>query len=492
VRTGVIQRVWTLIGVHEDLAYQGAFVSDSDDKAALLSFERILERCKARGLDVTERMLRFYATEGILPRPEGTDTELGYGPWVVTRLAVIDTMRNRFGRSLRDIRTLLRGEDDHGALLLEKLRAIDEEYLRPAIEGRSEASLSREEANRLVERFFAAISGPDAQPVIEVSVLDLAMHAAEGTPPQPAEVGAKPPTIEERVEFDPFMDAPDPPREETAAPGPEPRGGITAEAARAAEELFLGRFDETMARVCRLPHPLEEALYPANPRDRIHLKRTRSDEVIEVMKRHRVYDRDLLDALPLDEVSEYRVFTRSIFGRKDVRVVVAACCVSPLATMIVHRRAEAPAGPADLERAIEAVSPREGAFYYLGVLSTTGWTDEAERHLPQAPNVLACLLEAGEGTAWHLRYQPDERWSGLYRLFDPESEREKIERVKHRILSQPDLQLRGGHILVKRLREEFDVPRSVLAGAILEVVREDPDLTIEDVAGREIIKRRRL
>ena len=38
-----------------------------------------------------------------------------------------------------------------------------------------------------------------------------------------------------------------------------------------------------------------------------------------------------------------------------------------------------------------------------------------------------------EGTEWRLRSSGDERWGGLTRLFDPETDREKIDRVRRRL-----------------------------------------------------------
>jgi hypothetical protein len=267
---------------------------------------------------------------------------------------------------------------------------------------------------------------------------------------------------------------------------------VLVEKAKALEELFIERFDEAFASIRRIPHPGEQQLYPAGPRDRIHLKRTRSDEVIDLMKRQRIYERELLDVLPLDEVSEYRIFTRSIFGKKDVRVVVAACVVSPLEELIGKRCAVSRGGPRELERALEAVGPREGAFYYVGVLSTTGWERDVERHVPAAPNVLVALVENRGGTEWRIRSNGDERWGGMLRLFDPESEREKIERVRRALEAHPDLLVRGGHVILKNFREDLEVPEPILAAAVREVLARDEELSVLEVGGKEILKRRRI
>jgi hypothetical protein len=112
--------------------------------------------------------------------------------------------------------------------------------------------------------------------------------------------------------------------------------------------------------------------------------------------------------------------------------------------------------------------------------------------MPSVPNVLVALVENRGGTEWAIRRHDDERWGGLLRLFDPESEREKIERVRRRIETHPELLLRGGHVIVKNLAEDLGVPDGVLAAAIREALARDADLSIMEVGGKEIIKRRRI
>ena len=149
-------------------------------------------------------------------------------------------------------------------------------------------------------------------------------------------------------------------------------------------------------------------------------------------------------------------------------------------------------GARDLERALSAVGPRDDAFYYIGVLSTVGWERGIERHIPARPNMLVALCENRGGTEWRVSHNQDERWGGLGRLFDPESEREKIERVKRSLEVHPELSLRGGHVIVKNLRDDLQVSEAVLGTAIREVLARDPDLTLLEVGGKDILKRRRL
>jgi DNA-binding transcriptional MerR regulator len=484
-----------------------------EEEARFLDYRQIEEKSRELGFPTSERTLRFYVTEGVLPAParRGGRTPVYEEGWILNVLLAVHVMKTRLGRSLAEVRAVLNRLAEDPTALADKVSVLYEDYVRGD-------TLPAGAAQRLVDAFFARLTGaggrPPEQPS-EVSILDLARDLEVGTtmqdPKSPAEEA--PASPEPDAQGGAGGDAPAAadlaapaggsaateaaaaePREAPRAVTPEtlPEGAILVDKAKALEELLIARFDEAMATIRRVPHPLEQQLYPAGPRDRIHLKRTRADEVIELMKRHRIYERELLEALPLDEISEYRVFTRSIFGKKDVRVVVAACCVSPLEDFIRNKCSTRKAGARDLARAIQALSPQEGAFYYLGVLSTTGWEAGLERHIPATPNVLLALVENRGGTEWAVRRHRDERWAGLDRLFDPESEREKIERVRRALETHPDLTLRGGHVIVKNLKEDLGVPEPVLAAAIREVLARDDELSLLEVGGKEILKRRRI
>lgn len=467
-----------------------------DEEARFLDYRAIEEKSRELGFATSERTLRFYVTEGILPPParRGARTPVYEEDWILNVLLALHVMKSRLGRSLAEGREVLKNLTEEPTALADKVSVLYEDYVRGD-------PLPKGAGQRLVDAFFARLTGGDgrapAQPS-EVSILDLMrsigiegeekpVASEEEKPPEEPATPAPPPPSAPAPE-----PLPVPPAEPRVTPAVLPEGAVLVEKAKALEELFVSRFDEALSELRRVPHPVEQQLYPAGPRDRIHLKRTRADEVIDLMKRHRIYERELLEALPLDEISEYRIFTRSIFGKKDVRVVLAACCVSPLEDFILKKCSVRKGAPADLDRALEAVAPRDGVFYYLGVLSTTGWQQGIERHMPARPNVLLALVENRGGTDWHLRHHDDDRWGGLARLFDPESEREKVERVRRALESHPELLLRGGHVILKNLRSDLGVPETILAAAVREVLANDEELSILEVGGKEILKRRRL
>jgi DNA-binding transcriptional MerR regulator len=468
--------------VSDRLEALGARLKDGAER--LLDYREIEARSLELGCHTTERTLRFYVSEGVLPAPparRGGRTPVYEEGWILGALLAIHTMKTRLGRSLAEIREVIRNLKEDPAILAEKLQALYEDVLERSAGGGTDdgggfaqVPLTVEQSRQVVDAFFRRVTGAGGEPVrqpSEVSILDLVTDRVSGGAAQP-----------ERVELEPA----------SLAPEVLPDDAVLLERARALEEMYITRFDERLAEARKVPNPVDGTLLSAGPRDRTHHKRSRSDDVVDLMKRHQIYDRALLDAMPLDEVSSYRYFTRSIFGRKDVRLVLAACCVSPLEELLTRRCASTPSGIAELERALELVQVRGRATHCVGVLSTTGWQPGTEHLLPKSQGLMVVLVESAGGTRWKLNHSGDERWGPLLRLFDPEGEREKIDRARGFLESHPELVIRGGHVIVKNVREDLGVEARVLMRAIAELLGRDGDLSLMEVGGRQIIKRKRL
>ncbi len=271
-----------------------------------------------------------------------------------------------------------------------------------------------------------------------------------------------------------------------------PEGAVLMEKARALEELFIERFEARLPKLKKVANPLDKKVYAATDKERDHVKRNKAGLVIELMKKNKVYERELLDVLPLEECSEVQVYVKSLFSRKDVKVSIAAVALSPLAAFVTRKCATEKLGALDLERAVREIAMHEDVFYYMGALSTVGWEEGTERHLPSASNVLCCLVENRGGTHWVLHRRDDKRWNEVDRLFDPETDREKVDRAKQYLTNHPELRLRGGFLAVKAAMAEAKVPEDLFRQALEEVVADDKDLSLLTVGGKEILKRRRL
>jgi DNA-binding transcriptional MerR regulator len=513
-----------------------------EEEKSFVGYPEIEQKSKELGFGMTVRTLRFYVDEGILPPPK----KVGKAPvyeedWILNVLLSIHLMKTRLDRSLSEIRVILQRLQEDPAILADKLSVLYEDFVKGG-------TLKPVERMWLLEAFFGLLTGKfeRARNASEVKISTLVKAIELGRwkspdswePPDPAklrvflaehEQAPAPPLIVVKSVIEhgpshtsspsaanassPTVPPPAPPQVTVAPKAVEPdptppppiveipmgEGACALDRARSLEETFVTRFEAAFEARTHVPSPLDSTVLKCGSRERSHLKRDHSSKVIELMKRNRVYDRALLDSIPLDEASEYHVYQRGFLGKGDLKVVVAALVLSPLETFVTQRRAKDPLGPRDIERAVSELVVQEDIFYYVGILATTGWAEDAIRSVPAGRNLLVCLVDqdpkpagAGGGNPWRRSAAGDARWGGLERLFDPETDREKVDRVRAYFQNSEELRPRGGHVILKNVREDLNVPEEALRAAVAELCATDPELSVVDVGGREILKRRRV
>jgi DNA-binding transcriptional MerR regulator len=506
-----------------------------DEESRFIGYAEIEQKSRELGFGMTVRTLRFYVDEGILPPPKKVGkTPVYEEDWILNVLLAIHLMKTRLNRSLTEVRSVIERLREEPAHLADKLAALYEESAKETKDAGEGSALAPVQRQALVDAFFGLLLGRigQARQASEVRLVELIDCFRSGpageqyAPPTPAAIIASQqtgaPIIPQLPEL-PAAPAPMPTpivaAVPAAAPAPEPidlavaarmvpaarpalvapepelssqapQGAVTVERARAIEETFVARFEANFERMGRVLCPLDQKAYKAGPRERSLLKRDRAGEVVDLMKRHRVFDRSLLDVIPLDATREFQVFQRGLFGRGDLKVVVTAMCLSPLDQLVRRRWADAPLGPLDVERAIEGIPLKDDVFHYVGLLSTVGWTPECKDRLPTGRNLLVSLIESAGGTAWRRHLMPDPRWGGVERVFDPETDREKVERVRDHM--REHLKPKGEFLIISNLVDDLDLAPECVRAALDEVMAEDPELTIAVTGGREIVKRRRL
>jgi DNA-binding transcriptional MerR regulator len=504
-----------------------------DEEARFIGYPEIEQKSKELGFGMTIRTLRFYVDEGILPPPK----KVGKAPvyeedWILNVLLSIHLMKTRLDRSLSEIRVILQRLQEDPAILADKLSVLYEDHVK-------NGTLKPVERMWLVEAFFGLLTGKFEKPggaeppratwhASEVRLGDLLRAVKElgnwktpdsWEPPDPQKVrlllgeGEARPEAKaaekEPTRGEPSPTPPPPAAKEEPAPvvisvtspgaaeAPGADGMVPLEKARSLEETFISRFEAAFEARTHAPSPLEGTVLKCGPRERSHLKRDHSSKVIELMKRNRVYDRALLDAIPLDEASEYHVYQRSFLGKGDLKVVVAALVLSPLEAFVTQRKAQAPLTARDIERSVSELVVQEDIFYYVGILSTTGWDKDAKQSVPAGRNLLVALVEQDKappenGNPWVRHFAGDARWGGLERLFDPETDREKVDRVRAFFQATDELRPKGGHVILRNVKEDLNVPEEALRTAVAELCATDPELSVVEVGGREILKRRRI
>lgn len=280
-------------------------------------------------------------------------------------------------------------------------------------------------------------------------------------------------------------------RSVTEPVGPIPDGAVSLIEARAREEFYLSRFEMEFESQRDVLNPLTGKSLKISSKNCSPLRRDHSANIIQKMKGRQIYDRELLDAIPLERASEFHIYRRGFFGRGELQVVVTGLALSPIDQFLEHRYGTKPLGSVDVQRAISELVIQEGIFYYIGIFSTTGWTPEALRSIPQDKNLLCSLIEKHPERGWRVHGKGDDRWGRWVSVFDPESESEKVERVRSFLKSTPKLKLKGGHVVLRNVVEDMDLPRTLIDQAVEDVMVNDKELSLETVEKYEILKRRR-
>ncbi len=474
-----------------------------EEQSRFIGYPEIERKSRELGFGMSVRTLRFYVDEGILPAPR----KIGKTPvyeeeWILNVLLAIHLMKTRFNRSLTEIRQILQAMSESPEILADKLSVLYEDVTKSE-------DLPLVERAALQDAFFALLTGKAGQS-LQASELRLTalvelfreqgrLEGDDYHSPDLSEVLASQGYGTSKLKTSPddkISISLRPPSGETATPAPAPEAspapanGITIRMARAKELAFAQRFKTKFERLGRVHCPIDGKGYKAGPREHSFDKEDRSGEVVDLMKSMRIYDRALLDSLPLGEVREFRVFQRGLFGRGDLKVVVRAVVISPLQDFLRKRWSTKKLGILEAKRALEELKLEDGVFYFVGILSTSGWKLDGAEQIPTRPNLLACLVESeGEGN-WKLHHVPDDRWGGVEVVFDPETEEEKVERV--RLLIEHQVRPKGEFVIISNLCEDLDVSRSLVQSAIDQLIEGDGELELIDMGGREILKRSRL
>jgi DNA-binding transcriptional MerR regulator len=489
-----------MAGPHHRLRSIGKALKDEESR--FIGYAEIERKSKELGFGMSVRTLRFYVDEGILPPPKKVGkTPVYEEEWILNVLLSIHLMKTRFNRSLTEIRLILGTMREPPERLADKLSVLYEDY------GKGD-SLKPLERSGLLDAFFDFLSGAagDSLQASEVRLSALvdtirkcgSFKGEEWLPPSPVDLLASQGLAQESAGAPedskrPTLQAPSAEAEATAPAPAIPRApddAVTARQARAQELAFVQRFKIKFERVGRVHCPIDGKAYKSGPREHSFVKQDRSSDVIELMKQLRVYDRSLLDSLPLSEAREFRVCQRGLFGRGDLKVVVTAIALSPVEDLVRQRWSNRKLGPVDAKRAIEELDLRDGVFHFVGLLSTSGWRLGGPEQIPTRRNLLACLVESVGNGAWKVHHVPDESWGGVEMVFDPETDEEKVERV--RTTMEVQLRPRGEFIILRNLCEDLDVPRPLVQTALDQLLQEDPQLSILEAGGREILKRSRL
>lgn len=219
-----------------------------------------------------------------------------------------------------------------------------------------------------------------------------------------------------------------------AAPAPvapraeAPPEAVTRQVARDREESFLARVERSTLAQRSFFHPADGCAYAHD--DRVGRKAELGAEEVRRLIRASTapHPRDTFAEMPLNRAFVYTVSSRTLLGRRTVRVVVAGACVSPLAELVDQGWSARPMEFHDAAAVIARTAVDPAVFHYFAFFSPTGWSAEARRCTAGAANSLVALVEL-RGRTWTLLRGDDARWTHAPELFALNTEEEQAELV---------------------------------------------------------------
>ena len=211
-----------------------------------------------------------------------------------------------------------------------------------------------------------------------------------------------------------------------------------------------------------------------------HEEHDQAEAVRAAMVDRRIYDRKKYDAMPHGRGVTVRGYQkRFLFGKKLKSVTIASALTPP--GPLLDGRAE-PVSFLQLAAHVRAMVADSDVPHVIGVCSPAGFSAEAWNTPLGLPNTHVVLIEPREGGGWRVGAVGRPIDSRLVKLFDPEGDAQKVDRVR-RAIEERSTDLLTGGISVSSLARQLDLPARAVEAGLSAVVRNDPDLRLSRQEG---------
>jgi len=198
---------------------------------------------------------------------------------------------------------------------------------------------------------------------------------------------------------------------------------------------------------------------------------SQEDHVREKMAELRLYDRDLLHAMPKNKS---RILTgtasRWLFWRRKKSVAVAAV-LTDLDHYLQHDNAPPPVGLHELTSHINELIGKPKVPHLVGICSPTGFDDETKTAGVKIPNVTAFLIEPRKDGGWIVIPASPNASKTDAGLFDPEDAAAKLKRVRKAVEADRVDLLTGG-LSASAIGEKLGLPVQLVAMAFEQMAAE--------------------
>jgi len=213
------------------------------------------------------------------------------------------------------------------------------------------------------------------------------------------------------------------------------------------------------------------------------------DRLRALMAANRNYDKELLKSLPCNRrVAVHGYERRWLWGKRRIGVAIASVLV-PLEHYASGTLGNPPAiGLAELMEHLRRLTPDRKIAHVIGVFCPTGLTAEARGARLDLPNVSVVLVEPDGRGGWERRAAGESVDPRLLELFDPESDRQKVDRVRQWIDEQSVDLLTGG-LAASNVAQRAGVAYPVVRKAFSQIAAADPELRVSNRDGDALLFR---
>ncbi len=213
-----------------------------------------------------------------------------------------------------------------------------------------------------------------------------------------------------------------------------------------------------------------------------------SDKLRALLAANRITDRNKLKELPANRRVSLHGFERRWFWGKRRTGVAIASVFSPLEHFAAKSDGAPPIGVADLTAHVRQLAGDHKVPHIIGVCSPSGFTDEARSTKLEIPGVTVILVEPDGRGGWRTTAAGESVDPRLLRIFDPESAKQKVERVR-RIVEERSADMLTGGVSTSTVARAANLPEEVIRQGFEQLAASDSELRIARHDGEMIMYR---
>jgi hypothetical protein len=214
----------------------------------------------------------------------------------------------------------------------------------------------------------------------------------------------------------------------------------------------------------------------------------RGEKVKRLMLELGVTDRELQNKMPLGERIEVNLRQHNFWMLKRTVGKLVVACVSPTRELL---KGESPKSLSAAETASLIAKLKQSATASnvpatIVLMSTSGFTDDARELASRAEEGVAILASPNDAGGWQVTSSPGA--IDLGKLFDPEADEAKRDRVEQYI-RENQFDLLSGGMVSEKIASRTQLPLQIVEGALRSYAKQNPGLAARKIDGKMMLFR---